>query len=147
MANPTRWTQEMIDEYFKKGFWSSMLVADFWEQNAKEYPDKEALVDSKTRFTWAQAKRHADRLALGFLELGLKKNECLVMQLPSVVESFTVRVACEKAGIVCITPLMTLRHKEMEYTLNYVEAAAVVVPWEYRNFNYFDMMQELRSKR
>lgn len=144
MAKATRFTREMIEEYTTKGYWKPETPSDFYEQNAAKYPDKEALVDDRTRLTWSEVKKLSDRLALAFLNLGLKKDDLIVMQLPNCVESYLVRLACEKAGIICATPLMVLRQKEMEHSLRYLEAVGIVIPWKYRNFDYFEMVQKIR---
>jgi non-ribosomal peptide synthetase component E (peptide arylation enzyme) len=52
MAKATRYAQEMIREYITKGYWTSDALSDFWERNAGDHPDKEAIVDSRTRHTW-----------------------------------------------------------------------------------------------
>ncbi len=144
MAKATRYTQQLIDEYTKRGYWESTTLSDFWDRNAANCPDKEAIVDSKTRLTWGQAKQWIDRLALGFLELGIKKDEMIVLQLPNCVELFMLIVACEKAGILSLPIARTLRHKEVEYILKQVEAVGVVIPWEYRKFDHFEMIEEIR---
>ncbi|MDZ4246518.1 MAG: o-succinylbenzoate--CoA ligase, partial [Dehalococcoidia bacterium] len=70
MAKPVRITVAMVRENKDKGIWSDATISDFWDKNAELYPDKEAVVDSKTRLTWAEARVWIDRLALGLLELG-----------------------------------------------------------------------------
>lgn len=144
MARPSRFTQEMFDRYTREGYWTTMTISDYWEQNARLYPDKEALVDSRTRLTWSQAKLWIDRLALAFLEMGLKKDDVVVIQLPNCVELACLRVACERAGLLHLPVLRNYRHSEMEYTLGYNEARAVVIPWKYREFDYFKMVRELK---
>ncbi len=47
MAKPTRYTEELITEYMKKGHVTAETLGDSWDQNAREYPDKEAVADSK----------------------------------------------------------------------------------------------------
>lgn len=42
MAKPTRFTQEMIDEYMSKGYWTVETTAEIWDKNAQLYPDQEA---------------------------------------------------------------------------------------------------------
>lgn len=146
MSKPTRFTLEMIDTYVRGGYWEQITIRDLWERNAREYPDKEAYVDAKTKLTWYQAKLRSDRLALAFLELGLKRDEVLAMLLPNIVESVLVRAACEKAGIVCVTPLISIRHQEMEAILRKTEASAVVIPYVFRNFDFFAMIEEIRTR-
>jgi non-ribosomal peptide synthetase component E (peptide arylation enzyme) len=70
MAKPTRYTEEMIAEYFRSGDWDYTTNAYYWDRNAELYPDKEAVVDSRNRLTWSKAKQLIDRIALGLLESG-----------------------------------------------------------------------------
>ncbi len=146
MAKPTLFNKAFIDENMSKGLWTTETVADIWDRNAREYPDKEAVVDSQNRLTWSEAKRCIDRVALGFLELGLKNDDVIVTQLPTCVESLLLRVACEKAGLVCIAVIRHARHTEMEYILRFSEAVGVVIPWEFSDFNYFQMIEDIRPK-
>ena len=143
MAKPTLFTKAFIDEYMSKGLWTTETVADIWDRNARDYPDKEAIVDSQNRLTWSEAKRWIDRVALGFLELGLKNDDVIVTQLPTCVESLLLRVACEKAGLVCIAVIRHARHTEMEYILRFSEAVGVVIPWKFSDFNYFQMIEDI----
>jgi len=146
MAKPVRWTQEMIDEYVEKGYWEETTLYDLWNRNARNYPDREAIVDSNVRLTWAEAKKWIDRIALGFLELGLKRDEVIAIQVPNSVEQTLLRVACEKAGLLYLPVLRNLRHIEMEHILRFSEAVGVAIPWEFREFDYYQMIQELRPK-
>jgi non-ribosomal peptide synthetase component E (peptide arylation enzyme) len=144
MAKPFRYTQEIIDEYTKGGYWEPITYGDLWDRNARDCPNQEAIVDSRRRLTWAHGKQWIDRLALKFLELGIKRDEVIVVQLPIWAESYLLPVACEKAGIVCLPVLRTFRHNEMEHLLTYVEAVGLVIPWKFRDFDYFSMVQEIR---
>jgi non-ribosomal peptide synthetase component E (peptide arylation enzyme) len=146
MAKPTAYTQEMYDEFFKKGYWDSTTWAEIWDQNALQYPDKEALVDSRTRLTWKEAKNYIDRLALGFLELGFKRDDTLVVQLPNCADISLLRIACEKAGIVAMLAMRHWRHQEMEYTLKKLDAVGVVIVPEFGRFDYLKMVKELQPK-
>ncbi len=145
MAKPTLYTPELIREYTRAGFWDNTSMSDLWEQNAKECPGQEAIADSRTRLTWAEANRWIDRLALGLLETGLKKDDVVVLQLPNVVELALLRVACEKSGLVCLQALRNLRSQEMAYILKHMEAVATVTPWQFRDFDYFAMIQDIRG--
>ena len=146
MAKPTRYTPEMSEEYRKKGYWTSLTISDVWERNATDYPDKEAISDSRTRLTWREADQWIDRLAIGFMELGIAKDQMVVVQLPNSVELCLLRVACERAGVLCLPVLRTWRHSELSHVLGRTEAVAVVIPWKLRNFDHFAMIQELRPQ-
>jgi len=92
MAKSTLYSAERIEEYRRKGYWSDDLPVDFWERNAKAFPDKEALVDSKVRLTWEQAKQQKDRIALGLIDMGIQRDEVILAQLPNWVESYLLRL-------------------------------------------------------
>lgn len=142
---PIRYDEEMKEFYTQKGYWNSSTMADFWDQNAREIPDKEAFADCKSRLTWSQAKGLAHRLALVILEMGVKREEVVVTQLPNWVEAFLIRNAGERAGFLHLPAMVTLRYKEMEYVLQKTEAVAVVIPKEFHGFSYWEMIQELRT--
>ena len=144
MAKPTRFTQELIDEYLSKGYWTGETTSEIWDKNAQLYPDGEALVDSRSRITWSQVKQRSDRIALGLLELGFKRDEIIFMLLPNCNDSFVVRLACEKVGILCMTALMTLREAEIEFILKNYEIAGMVIPRQFRRFDYFEAITVMR---
>jgi len=135
-----------VAEYTEKGYWEPVTLSEFWDRNATDYPQREAIADSKTRLTWAQAQQWIDRIALGFHEHGIKRDELVVLQLVNSVELCLTRVACEKAGILCLPVLRTFREKDMEYILKYTEAVGVVIPDEYRGFNYIRMIESIRPQ-
>ncbi len=144
MAEPTRFTQEMITEYLAKGYWTAETISEIWDENARLCPDKEALVDSRSRLTWSQVKQYSDRIALVLLELGYQKDDLTFMLLPNCNDSFVVRLACEKAGILCMTALMTLREAEIEHILKNYEVAGIFIPWKFRRFDYFEAVNSMR---
>lgn len=145
MAKPYLYTQEMIDRYSRMEDCGKMTISDFWKRNAIEYPQKEALVDSRNRLTWSQANKLIDRLAVSLIELGLKRDDVVVLQLPNCAELLLMRMACERAGLLQLPVLRTLRHTEMQHILKYTGARVVVIPWKYREFDHFEMIQELKS--
>ena len=146
MAKPTRFTQEMMDEYLTKGLWLKESIADLWDQNARLIPQKEALVDSKSRLTWLQVKELSDRIALGFLRMGYKKDDVMFVLLPNCNDSYVVRLACEKAGILALTALMTLREAEIEYVITNFDVKGIAIPWQFRSFDYYQAVADMRSK-
>ena len=139
-----RYTQELIDEYVSKGYWTTETYFDLWERNAREYPDREAVVDVKTRLTWSQGLRWIKRMALGFLQAGIKRDEVVICQLPNWVELSILPIALEAAGILFTPASIALRHSEMERLLKGTDAVGIVIPWEFGGFDFLNMIQEIR---
>jgi len=146
MSKPTRYTPELVAEYTQKGYWDSISLSGLWDRNAGAHSQREAIVDSRTRLTWGEAKRWIDRMALGFIEQGIKRDELVVLQLVNSVELCLTRVACEKAGILCLPVLRTLHEKDMEYILREAGAVGVVIPDQFRGYNYIEMIETIHSR-
>jgi non-ribosomal peptide synthetase component E (peptide arylation enzyme) len=146
LSKPTRYTPELIAEYRRKGYWDDVSLSGLWDRNAEDYPDKEAIADSRTRLTWGQAKQWIDRIALGLVDNGIKGDELIVVQLVNSVELCLTRVACEKAGVLCLPVLRTLREKYMEYVLRDTGAVGVLIRDQFRGYNYIEMIEAIRSR-
>lgn len=140
-----RYTDEMINEFKEQGYWTGETFYDYWAKNAREIPDREALVDSRHRVTWAQAKDIIDRIACHWVELGLEKFDRIIIQAPNEVHAFLARIAAERAGLVSLLVYAYMREKELSYMIERTEASAVVIPHTYRGFNYLEMYNKLRS--
>jgi non-ribosomal peptide synthetase component E (peptide arylation enzyme) len=74
---------------------------------------------------WGDLDSLSDRVALGLLKQGLKKDDVLVSQLPNNVENIVIRMALLKAGILGIFPPMTLRAELKEIILKFKPTAFV----------------------
>ena len=143
---PIRYTQEIVDEFLNDGYWSKELFYDFWDRNARELGDQEALVDSKYRVTWAEAKKLVDAIAYTWVQMGIPKSSRIIIQSPNSVYGFLARIAAERAGLISLTVYPYLRERELTYMVERTEASAVVILHEYRNFNYLEMYRDLQKK-
>ncbi len=143
---PIRYQKEMVDEFLNEGYWTQELFYDFWQRNARECGDREALVDARYRVTWAEAKKLVDAIAYTWVEMGIPKSSRIIIQSPNSVYGFLARIAAERAGLISLTVYPYLRERELTYMVERTEAAAVVILHEYRNFNYLEMYRELQKK-
>lgn len=143
---PIRYQQKMVDEFLQKGYWTQETFYDFYDRNARDLGDREALVDSKYRVTWAEAKRLVDAIAASWVEMGIPKFARIIIQSPNSVYGFLARIASERAGLISLTVYPYLREKELEYMVERTEAAAVVIPTVYRNFDYLAMYRGLQTR-
>lgn len=141
-----RYTEEEIEQFSQKGLWTDETFFDFWERNAREFGSREALVDSKYRLTWAEAKGLVDGIAASWVEMGIPRHGTVIVQSPNNVYGFLARIACERAGLVALTVYPYLRQRELENMVEKTGAQAVVIPHVYRNFDYLEMYTELRKR-
>lgn len=144
---PVRYDPEEIEKNLKEGYWDKTILPDYWDRNARQWPHKEALVDSLgSRLTWAEAKEKIDRIALSLVkDMKLNKDDRLMVQLPNCVEQVLVRLACEKAGVLSIPEMTTFRQTELREIASRTEAVGIVIPKQYRKFDHYEMVKELQS--
>lgn len=145
MAIESNVTKEQIEYYTQLGFWDKWTFCDYVKRWAAAFPNKEALVDNRTRLTWSQYKTMMDRLALNFLELGIKRDDLVVTQIPNCVEAIITEMALARIGA-CVVPLaMPWREHELNYVLGQTGSPAVIIAKEYGKFNYVNMMKGLQE--
>ena len=101
------------------------------EKNVLRTPDAVAVADPPNRakitvgeaerLTYAELKRASERLAGGLLEIGLRKDDVLMVQLPNVVELVAVYLAAAKIGAV-VSPLpVQYRKHELRQVMGLTE--------------------------
>ena len=142
---PFLMTEQKKERYTRQGFWGLPTLNDIFEKNAALHPDKEIFVDSATRVTFSEAKKYVDRLALGLVALGLKKDEVLVLQLPNVVEAALLRLAANGAGVLALPIMIAFNSNEVRHILGQSDARAIAIPRRLGDRDYFQMLQEMRS--
>jgi non-ribosomal peptide synthetase component E (peptide arylation enzyme) len=113
----------MIKEFVDEGYWTDELFYDFWQRNARELGDREALVDSRYRLTWAEAGKWVDAIAISWVEMGIARDARIIIQSPNSVFGFLSRIACERAGCISLTVYPYLRERELTYMLERTKPA------------------------
>src|SRR3970040_3164627 len=97
MARPARLTEELTSDDLSRGVWQPFSLSDHWERNANRNPNGVAVSDGARALSWQEAKLWTDRLALALIQLGLKRDALLAIQLPNSVELPLISAACENA--------------------------------------------------
>lgn len=144
---PIRYDPGEIEKNLTKEFWDKTILPDYWDRNARQWPDKEALVDSLgSRLTWAEATQKIDRIALALIkDMKLKRDDKLMVQLPNCIEQVLVRLACEKAGVLSIPEMTTFRQTELADIATRTGAVGIVISKQYRKFDHYEMAKELQA--
>ena len=146
MDRPIRFTPEMIDEYSAKGYWTEETTSHLWEKNSKLDPDKEALVSSQRRLTWSQLKQISDRLAWGFLEIGLKRGDLLLLLVPNCCESYMIRVACEGRYSLFDSPDDSERKRDRIHFEEFRCRGSRYSSAEFRGFDYYTAIHDMHPR-
>lgn len=73
--------------------WSYVL-----ENNAQQFPDKDAIIFGDRRLTYKQMEARVNALAKGLQQLGLKKGDVVAVLLLNCSEYFEITFAVNKLG-------------------------------------------------
>jgi len=133
-----------IAEFTRLGYWTETTSNDALERLARERPDKLAIVDGRVRLDYGAYFRRAERLAAHFVELGLGADDVVAIQLPNWSEFPVAINATMLAGIPFCQLHADFRAREVEFILRFTEASALILPRQFRRFDYLDMLGRLR---
>ncbi|WP_234730033.1 cyclohexanecarboxylate-CoA ligase [Acidocella facilis] len=132
-----------------QGHWRDRTINDALDDCLRLCPDKLALTAYRvetgdvTRFTYAELARMADRIAVGLTRLGVGRNDIVSCQLPNWWQFTLTYLACSRIGAV-INPLTHIfREHELRFMLRHAEAKLLIVPRQFRGFNFEAMAKGL----
>ena len=95
--------------------------------NAKKYPQKVSVKDSRRSFTFPQTNRRVNQLANGLLSLGLAKGDKVAVLLENSIEIVEVFLATAKTGLVIVPINFRLAAGDIEYIVGNSDATAMIV--------------------
>ena len=99
---------EDAEKYNRLRWWQGMTWGDMFNKATDLYPAKIGLVDDTTRFTYKELREKTDRAAIGFMQLGIKQQDFVLLQLPNWHEFVISFFALQKIGAIVV--LLISRH-------------------------------------
>ena len=91
-----------------------MLVKEFLEKSAKQFPNKEALICQNRRLTFLEIDNAANSLANGLVEHGFQRQDRAAIYLENSVESvISVFGILKASGIFVVINPQRFRYKSM----------------------------------
>ena len=122
-----------------------MTIGDCFDRTAARHPDGEALVvrHQGVRWTWRELKARVDAVAAGLLERGLKPGDRVGIWAPNCAEWVIVQFATAKAGLILVNINPAYRVAELDYALNKVGCAALILAPAHKSSDYVAMLGEL----
>src|SRR6478672_6050837 len=137
-------SEEFIDEYIRAGYYSNRTITDFLDDAAAGTPDKTAAIDPRRQVTYRELQAETDRCASGLLELGVQSGDVVSFQLPNWIEFLVLHFAATRIGAVSNPLIPIYRDREVGFMVGFAESKVLVVPREFRKFDYPAMVDRLR---
>ncbi len=145
-ARAAPWPDAAAAAYRRDGLWEGIGVAAMVARTALARGDHLAVVADDRRLTYAALIDEVERLAVGFVALGLGSGDRVVVQLPNIVEFVTVYLALNRIGAIPVMALRAHRHLEVRHFLRASGAVAYVIPDVAGRFDYRDMARALQHE-
>jgi cyclohexanecarboxylate-CoA ligase len=133
-------------------FWRDETLLDHLARVLAATPDKTAIVAPRAeqggerRLTYRELGGLADQAAAGLAERGIGRGDVVSFQLPNWWEFSVLHLACLKLGAVSNPLMIIFRERELTFMLGLAEAKVLVVPRQFRGFDYAAMAKGLREK-
>ena len=145
LDNFPRHNKEDAEEYSARRWWLGTTLGDILDKTADLYPQKEALVDDRVRLAYSELRERVDRLAVGFIKLGIEKGDTVLLQLPNWAEYVYAYFALQKIGGIPVLLISGYRQLEVSHLCQLTEARAWIVPDVYRKIDYTSFMGEVKE--
>ena len=95
------------------------------------------------RWTYAELKEQVDAFAAGLLSLGLEPGQRIGIWSQNNAEWAVTQFATAKAGLILVNINPAYRLSELEYALNKVQCAALVISPSFKTSDYVQMVRDL----
>ena len=139
-------TPENVALYTDKGWWADRVITDDLDAVAAAHPDRVAAVTARETITYGELARRSVRVALGLLELGVRPGDVVSYQLPNWVEFLVLHHACTRISAVNNPLIPIYRDREVGFMVGLAQSKVLVVPQEFRGYDYAAMVDRLRPE-
>lgn len=122
-----------------------MTLGELLDVQADKYPDHEAIVYpfEGIRWTYSDFKDRVDTIALGMVEMGIKKGDHVSIWATNVPEWILTQFATARIGAILITVNTNYKTFELEYLLKQSDTSTLVMTSGFKDSDYIKAINEL----
>lgn len=141
--------QTILTDSYKERYkndWPHRTITSVLRERAKGLPDKLAIVDRKSSYTFQQFADVVDRVALALQAHGVSQGDVVSFQLPNWNEFLILHFATTRIGAISNPLIPIYRDREIGYMVKEAESKVLVIPDVFRDFDYTEMIARLRPQ-
>lgn len=146
---------EKISDYTARGWWGTTTLDDLLRQIVAEHPDRLAVVDAPNRSTitdgeslrlnYAALDAQVDAVAARLLEKDIGRDDIVLIQMPNVVETLVLLLACARIGAVASPVAVQYREHELAQIIGKLAPKAIATVSRCGDFGLADMIAVLNA--
>jgi fatty-acyl-CoA synthase len=120
-------------------------IGPFLSKIVQQHGDNEALVvpHQGVRWTYKEFDERVSRLAAGLLSLGLRPGDRIGIWAQNCAEWVLVQFATARAGLVMVNINPAYRRSELEYVLDKVQCAALILSPSFKSSDYLAILADV----
>ncbi|MDV3130868.1 (2,3-dihydroxybenzoyl)adenylate synthase [Mycobacterium sp. 29Ha] len=134
---------DRANEYRRAGLWTGRRLDSILSDAATNWPDRAAVIDPDTTYTFAELDARANRIASALAERGIAPGDRMMLQLPNSAEFAVALFGLLRAGAVPVMCLPGHRHAELSHFADVSGAVGLVVADRVAGFDYRELAQAL----
>lgn len=149
-------SKEQIEKYTKEGWWDNLTLYERFRRSLERCPDRTAVVDplnkgdlvgyEPERLTYRELEGRVDRAASFLLDMGIGKDDIIVVQMPNTVELVVAYLAAWRVAAAISPVPVQWRAHELGYVLGLTGAKAFIVARTFKGFDYLEMARRLQAE-
>ncbi|WP_054741835.1 (2,3-dihydroxybenzoyl)adenylate synthase [Cellulosilyticum ruminicola] len=113
---------------------------------AKLYADKIAIIEKGKKYTYSELEEKVERLASGYREIGIKRDDHVLIQLPNTAGCIFTIFALAKIGAVPIMGLPSQREGDFKSIIELTKPTTYIAAENHLGFNYVEFGSKLQEK-
>lgn len=112
---------------------------------AEKFGSRTAFVADDEEISYNEMSAKTDLLVKGFLSLGIKKGDHVIVQLPNTASFIYTMFALEKIGALPVMTLPAQRVSDLRGIFETVSPVAYIIPESYLGYNYSEMAKQMKE--
>lgn len=124
---------------------SSSRIGQLLDESADKYGDQTAFISMHQNLSknFSEFRNEADKLASGFISLGLRRGDRIAICSPNCYEWPLTQFAAAKAGLILVNLNPAFQHNELVLCLNKASCKALVISDVFKTQDYYKMLLQI----
>ncbi|WP_159234846.1 (2,3-dihydroxybenzoyl)adenylate synthase [Mycolicibacterium vanbaalenii] len=136
---------DRAEEYRSAGYWTGRPLDCLLTDAAAAWPQRTAIIDATTAYTFAELDTVADRVAAALVDQGIAEGERVLLQLPNSCQFAVALFGLLRAGAVPVMCLPGHRTAELGHFAEVSGAVGLIVADRAAGFDYREMAVALTA--
>ncbi|MBS3918161.1 MAG: acyl--CoA ligase [Deltaproteobacteria bacterium] len=146
LEGATPYPGEMIRQYVAKGWWLNLTYGDLLDRATRNSPERLAVIDERGSLTYGRLKEKVERFAIALIEMGIKKHDRILIQLPTQLEFLIAYYASHKIGAVPVLAVSRQEHREVSRFFRVFQPVAWIVPAREGGRDFLPLIDKIRPE-